>query len=184
MENKEISVFIEIPFGSSIKYEWNRRKKQIEVDRILRQGFKYPCNYGFVKEALDWDGDELDVLIYSKNKFLPGSKLNVRIVGAMKMIDDGEIDTKLIGVHSDDYTLSKINNIQDINKKWLKKVEKFFSTYKNWKRKGITIISGFENKTWAINEYKECVSLMKKYGKLPKEEFIAKMKKEFPKKYI
>ena len=33
------------------------------------------------------------------------------------------------------------------------------------------------------NEYKECVELMKKYGKLPSEEFVELMKKEHPEKY-
>ena len=179
----EITIHIEIPKGSNIKYEYNRKTNQIEVDRILRKGFFYPANYGFIKEALDWDGDELDVLVYSDAIFLPGVALKAKIIGAMKMIDDGETDTKIIAVHANDYRYETINSINDLPQKWLLSVENFFSTYKNWKRPGITSISGFEDKDYAISEYKECVNLMEQYGKLPKEEFIKKMRQIRPEKY-
>lgn len=180
---KEIQVNIEIPVGSSIKYEFDRSIGKIVVDRILRDGFKYPANYGYIAEALDWDGDELDVLVYSPESFMPGVALNARIVGAMRMIDDGETDTKLIAVHADDYRLSDIQKLEDLPKEFLDKVKTFFSTYKNWKRAGITEVPGFEGIDWAIHEYEECVELMNKYGKLPKKEFVEKMMKEHPEKY-
>ncbi|WLP85636.1 inorganic diphosphatase [Mycoplasma seminis] len=181
---KEIQVKIEIQKNSRIKYEYNRKTNQIEVDRILRGDFVYPCNYGFVPNALDWDGDELDVLLYSEETFIPGVSLNARIIGAMKMIDDGETDTKLIAVHADDYRLNHIQNLSDLPLPFLDTVKTFFSTYKNWKREGITSVDGFEDATWAMQEYDECVELMEKYGSMDKKEFIAKMQKEHPEKYV
>ncbi|BBA22066.1 inorganic pyrophosphatase [Mycoplasmopsis bovirhinis] len=179
----KIDVKIEIPKNSKIKYEYNRKTGEIEVDRILRGDFLYPCNYGFIPNALDWDGDELDVLLYSNETFHPGVKVSARIIGAMKMIDDGETDTKLIAVHSDDYRLDHIQNLKDIPLPFLDSVKTFFSTYKNWKREGITVVSGFEGLKYAIQEYNECVNLMKEYGDLPKQEFIEKMKQLHPEKY-
>ncbi|MCP4336939.1 MAG: inorganic diphosphatase [Mycoplasma sp.] len=181
---KNLNVTIEIQKGSNIKYEYDRSKGKIVVDRILRDGFKYPANYGFVSEALDWDGDELDVLVYSDETFQAGVELEARIIGAMKMIDDGETDTKLIAIHADDYRLNDIKSMEDLPKEWLDSLKTFFSTYKNWKREGITSVSGFEGKEWAEKEYKECVELMNKYGKMDKKEFISKMMKEHPDKYI
>ncbi|MGL4343409.1 MAG: inorganic diphosphatase [Metamycoplasmataceae bacterium] len=180
---KIIKVTIEIPLNSNIKYEYNRKDGKIHVDRILRGDFRYPANYGFIPEALDWDGDELDILVYSQEKFFPGSQVNARIIGAMKMIDDGETDTKLLAVHHDDYRLDGINSLEDINPEWLEGVKTFFSTYKNWKREGITKVPGFESISWAIDEYEKCYRLMNKYGHLPKEEFLAKMKIKHPEKY-
>ena len=179
-----IEVKIEIPNKSNIKYEYDRKTKQIHVDRILRKGFTYPSNYGFVSNALDFDGDELDILVYSEQSFIPGSVLNGRIIGAMRMIDDGETDTKLIVVHDDDYRLDSIQSLEDLPEKWLQDVETFFTTYKNWKYEGITLVPGFENADWAKKEYKLCIELMEKYGSMPKKDFISKMKKEFPNKYI
>ncbi|CRH24491.1 putative inorganic pyrophosphatase [Chlamydia trachomatis] len=49
----------------------------------------------------------------------------------MKMVDDGEIDTKLIAVHEDDYRLSEIQTLKDLPSSWLSEVEYFFSNYKN-----------------------------------------------------
>ncbi|QKT05207.1 inorganic diphosphatase [Mycoplasma sp. OR1901] len=178
-----IDVKIEIQKNSRIKYEYNRKTKAIEVDRILRGDFVYPCNYGFVPNALDWDGDELDVLLYSEETFQPGVSLKARIIGAMKMIDDGETDTKLVAVHADDYRLDNIKTLEDLPEPFLKTVETFFSTYKNWKRPGITKVSGFENVDWALQEYEECVHLMNEYGSMDKKEFITKMQQEHPEKY-
>ncbi|MFV8483783.1 inorganic diphosphatase [Mycoplasma sp. Z473B] len=180
---KEIQVKIEIQKNSRIKYEYNRKTKQIEVDRILRGDFVYPCNYGFVPNALDWDGDELDVLLYSEETFMPGVSLNARIIGAMKMIDDGETDTKLIAVHADDYRLDHIQSLKDLPLPFLDTVKTFFSTYKNWKREGITSVDGFEDVTWAMAEYNECVELMNKYGDMDKKDFIKLMQEKHPEKY-
>ena len=183
METKVINVIIEIPKNSPIKYEFDRETRKMKVDRILRDGFKYPCNYGFIETALDWDGDELDVLLYSEEQFVPGVELKARIVGAMKMIDDGETDTKLIAVHHDDYRLDHIQTLDDLPKSFLDEIYTFFTTYKNWKRPGITKVPGFENTEWAWNEFEHCFKLMQDYGHLPKDEFIEKMKKKHPEKY-
>jgi inorganic pyrophosphatase len=48
-----LDVTIEIPKGSNVKYEYNRKTKQISVDRILFGPNYYPQNYGFISEALD-----------------------------------------------------------------------------------------------------------------------------------
>lgn len=184
MSKNTFQIVVEIPANSEIKYEYDRSIKAICVDRILRYGFKYPATYGFLPQALDWDGDELDVLVYSDHNFVPGVRLNVRIIGAMRMIDSGETDTKLIGVHADDYTLDNIQKLADLPKKWLQNVEHFFSHYKDWKALNLTQVPGFEDAEWALDEIKECVSLMNKYGTLPKEEFVAKMQKLHPEKYI
>ncbi|WP_027335095.1 inorganic diphosphatase [Mycoplasmopsis felifaucium] len=178
-----IEMKIEISKDSNIKYEYDRADGQIHVDRILRGNFKYPSNYGFVPVALDWDGDELDVLLYSPETFIPGVVLNARIIGAMKMNDSGETDTKLIAVHADDYRLDHIKTINDIPEPFLKDVETFFNNYKNWKKPGLTQVLGFEGEEWANEELKECIELMSKYGKMPKKEFVAKMMKEHPEKY-
>ncbi|MEA4115371.1 inorganic diphosphatase [Mycoplasma sp. 744] len=183
MKNNIVEIKIEITKDSQIKYEYNREDKQMHVDRILRNDFKYPANYGFIPNALDWDGDELDVLLYSSESFIPGVMLNARIIGAMKMIDSGETDTKLIAVHADDYRLDHIQTLKDLPEPFLMQIETFFNNYKNWKGKNLTKVEGFGNVDWALNELTECIDLMNKYGQLPKKEFIAKMMQLHPEKY-
>lgn len=181
--SKIIEMMVEIPKKSNIKYEYDRADKKIHVDRIMRGDFVYPCNYGFIPTALDWDGDELDVLLYSEEKFSPGVLLNARIVGAMKMNDSGETDTKIIAVHEDDYRLSKIKTLKDLPEPFLMEIEMFFNNYKNYKKPGLTKVLGFEDEKWAIDEIKECTEIMKKYGTMPKKDFVKKMMKEHPEKY-
>jgi inorganic pyrophosphatase len=48
-----INVTIEIPKGSQVKYEYDRKTGKIAVDRILYGPNFYPQNYGFIPEALD-----------------------------------------------------------------------------------------------------------------------------------
>jgi len=178
-----LKVVIEIPKNSKIKYEFDRKTNEISVDRILYGPAGYPENYGFIKNALDWDGDELDVLVIADQEFIPGIVVPTRIIGAMEMIDGGETDTKLIGVIDVDPRYNHIKTINDVPSHSLLVIKDFFETYKNLQKKEV-IIRGFRDLDWAISEYEQCCQLMNKYGTLSKEEFLIKMKKENPDKYI
>ncbi|MEG0879562.1 MAG: inorganic diphosphatase [Malacoplasma sp.] len=178
----KLNVTIEIPKNSKIKYEYDRKTKEIIVDRILYGSSPYPLNYGFIKEALDWDGDELDALIVSDQEFLPGVIVPTRLIGAMEMIDGNEVDTKLICVIDCDPRYDEINSLDDLPKHTLLEIQDFFENYKNLQKKKVEI-KGFRDKGWALDEYKECVELMTKYGKMDKKEFINEMKKKHPNKY-
>ncbi len=179
---KILDVTIEIPKNSKIKYEFDRNSKEIRVDRILYGSSAYPQNYGFIKEALDWDGDELDVVLFADQEFQPGVVVPTRIVGAMDMIDGNETDTKLIGIIDCDPRYNHIETLNDIPEHLLKEIQDFFENYKNLQKKKV-VINGFKDKEWAIEVYDECVELMNKYRDLPKEEFVKKMIIERPEKY-
>jgi inorganic pyrophosphatase len=98
------------------------------------------------------------------------------------MIDNGETDTKLIGVIDCDPRWKHIDKLADLSQHELYIIKDFFETYKRLQKKDVKV-KEFHEQEWAVKEYNECVELMKKYGKLEKEEFIAKMKKEHPEKY-
>ena len=54
----EINGVIEIPKDSEpVKYEVDKAKRAIFVDRILSTPMRYPCNYGYVPHTLCGDGD-------------------------------------------------------------------------------------------------------------------------------
>lgn len=182
MSSFKLNVKIEIPKHSNVKYEYDRKTGEISVDRILYGPDYYPQNYGFVKEALDWDGDELDCLVIADQSFMPGVSVPTRIIGAMEMIDSGETDTKLIGVIDCDPRYKHVNSLKDVSQHLLDEIKTFFETYKILQKKTVQIL-GFKDADWAISEYNECVKLMQSYGSMPKEEFLAKMQKERPEKY-
>ena len=179
---KTINVTIEIPKKTNVQYEYDRKTKQISVDRILYGTNVYPQNYGFIKEALDWDGDELDCLVIADQAFGCGLNVPTRILGAMEMIDDGETDTKLIGVIACDPRYDSYKSLSDIPSHLLKEIKDFFQNYKNLQNKQVKV-KDFKPTKWAEKEYQTCVELMKKYGSLNKDKFIAKMRKLHPEKY-
>jgi inorganic pyrophosphatase len=45
---EEFNVFVEIPQGSSVKYELDKEKGVIMVDRFAYTAMFYPFNYGFI----------------------------------------------------------------------------------------------------------------------------------------
>jgi inorganic pyrophosphatase len=98
------------------------------------------------------------------------------------MVDGGETDTKLIAVIDCDPRWKGIEDLKDLSQHELAEIKEFFETYKNLQKKKVST-KDFKDCEWAIKEYEECVELMKEYGKLPKEEFLAKMHKEHPEKY-
>ena len=174
------NIIIEIPKGSNIKYEIENGK--IKVDRILYGSMRYPLNYGYFENTLDWDGDPLDVLVFSDHELLPGVEVPIRIIGAVKMIDGGETDTKILGVIDVDPRYDNIKTLKDIEPHRLNEIKDFFENYKNLQKKSV-VINGFEDEKYAIKELEETKELFSKYKNLKKEEFIKRMKIEYPKKY-
>ncbi len=73
-----ISVHIEIPFGSSVKYEFEDDK--LCVDRILSTSMYYPGNYGYIPKSLADDGDPIDVLIINTQPLLPTSYIKCKVL--------------------------------------------------------------------------------------------------------
>ena len=175
-----IETIIEIPKNSNVKYEMEDGK--LLVDRIMYQDFTYPQNYGFIDKTLDWDGDPLDVLIIANATIVPQAVVKARVVGAMKMIDEGETDTKLIACIDDDPNHKDINNISDVPQSVLDEIKIFFSTYKDYKGAKIAI-TGFEDADYAQKELAETKELFTKYKDVSKDEFISQMKELHPEKY-
>ena len=48
---KEFIAVIEIPMGSSIKYELDKQTGMLKLDRILYSAVYYPANYGFIPQT-------------------------------------------------------------------------------------------------------------------------------------
>jgi inorganic pyrophosphatase len=61
----KVNVFIEIPKGSSVKYEIDKESGVIMVDRFVYGPLFYPYNYGFIPGTHAEDGDALDVVVLS-----------------------------------------------------------------------------------------------------------------------
>ena len=61
-----------------------------QIDRVEPSIYTKPCNYGFIPQTLDEDGDELDTLVVCDEPIPTGVWLEARIVGVLNFVDDGE----------------------------------------------------------------------------------------------
>ena len=56
----------------------------------------------------------MDVIALATYPTLPGVQVNVRILGTINMIDNGEIDTKLFGVFANDPRFDTYQKLDDV----------------------------------------------------------------------
>jgi inorganic pyrophosphatase len=99
---REFYSVIEIPFGSSVKYELDKQSGLIKLDRVLYSAVYYPANYGFIPQTLAEDDDPLDVLVLCQEAVVPLTLIHARAIGLMTMIDSGKKDHKIIAVATQD----------------------------------------------------------------------------------
>src|SRR5262249_17460150 len=99
---QEFQAVIEIPFGSSVKYELDKQTGLIKLDRVLYSAVYYPANYGFIPQTLAEDDDPLDVLVFCQEAVVPLTLIHARAIGLMTMIDAGKKDHKIIAVATQD----------------------------------------------------------------------------------
>lgn len=157
-QNGIVNTVVEIPEGSNLKIEWDRQRAVFKLDRIEPAIFAKPCNYGFIPQTLDEDGDELDTLIVCHQPLTTGIWLEVKIVGVMKFVDDGEVDDKIIVVPADNRDEGDLMNSIDDNPILKKKLEHHFTHYKDLKKPGSTVITGWGDAEEAKTIIAECIA--------------------------
>ena len=147
----------EIPMGSNLKVEWNIKKAIFELDRVEPEIFAKPCNYGFIPQTLDEDGDELDVLLVCGSAIPTGVVVRARIIGIMNFEDDSEMDHKVVVVPEDDRaTGNSIQTLEDLPKQWINQLTHHFTHYKDLKKPNSTKVLGWGNIEEAKATIVEC----------------------------
>src|SRR5467141_1102665 len=99
---KEFLTVVEIPMGSSVKYELDKATGMLRLDRILYSAVYYPANYGFIPQTLAEDDDPLDVLVLCQEAVAPLTLVKARTIGLMTMVDSGKKDHKILAIAVDD----------------------------------------------------------------------------------
>ncbi|MFW7268296.1 inorganic diphosphatase [Gluconacetobacter sp. Hr-1-5] len=129
----DINVVIEIPQGSSVKYEIDKDSGAIVVDRILFTPMAYPAAYGFIPGTLADDGDPADALVLIPAPVVPGAVIRARPIGMLRMEDESGQDEKIICVPHDKVhpQYSKVEKLEDLPEITLQAIEHFFTRYKD-----------------------------------------------------
>lgn len=134
-----VNAIIEIPKGSRAKYELDKETGLLKLDRVLYSSVYYPANYGFIPRTYCDDGDPLDILVLSQLDMVPLTLVEAKIVGVMRMLDQGEADDKLIAVCANDMSVNYINDITELPPHFIAEMRHFFEEYKRLENKVVKI---------------------------------------------
>ena len=135
----EFNTVIEIPFGSSVKYELDKTSGLIKLDRVLYSAVYYPANYGFIPQTLAEDDDPLDVLVLCQETVVPLTIIHARAIGLMTMIDSGKKDHKIIAVATEDPEFNVYREADEMPPHRSLMLRRFFQGYKPLEGKAVEV---------------------------------------------
>lgn len=139
-----VTAYIEITPHDPVKYELDKTTGFLKIDRPQRTSAIPPLYYGLIPRtycaenvaalapgADVGDGDPLDICVITEAPITRADILcDVRVIGGMQMIDDGEADDKILAVLAKDSIYSNARSLEDIPKMFLDKLYHYFTTYK------------------------------------------------------
>lgn len=160
----EINVFVEVPQGSSVKYEFDEEMDAIEVDRFIGSASVYPFNYGFIPMTLADDGDALDVMILSSMAVVSGSIIACHPIGLLEMEDEHGIDTKILAVPARgiDPFYDHIKELEDVDRSTKERIKLFFKQYKEMEANRWSRVQNFGDRKSALIVIREAILKFKK----------------------
>lgn len=171
----------EIPRGTLDKFEIHTKSANNPIQQDVKNGqlrkFKYgkiPFNYGALPQTwenpkhidsmmkLGGDNDPVDVVELSPGPLQHGAVYPVKVVGALALIDEGEVDWKILAIdanHPVAPKLKDVNNLDAFLPGFEAKLKDWFKNYKTAEGKGQNHFGYNDhllNKTKAIEIIKEC----------------------------
>jgi inorganic pyrophosphatase len=135
----EVNAVIEIPRGSSNKYEYDPRYDVFRLDRPLYSPLFYPFDYGWIAGTLAADGDSLDVLVIGSHPTFPGCVVTCRPLGVLMMRDEKGPDEKILARVVHDPRFHGVRRLGHVSEHILREIEHFFEVYKTLEEKEVQI---------------------------------------------
>lgn len=141
-----VNGIIEIPKGTRAKYELDKESGLLRLDRVLYSSVYYPANYGFIPQTYCDDKDPLDILILTQIEVVPLCIVPAKVIGVMRMLDNGEADDKIISVAEGDPSVSHIEDISELPEHFISELRNFFEDYKKLEKKTVVVEEFFDRK--------------------------------------
>jgi len=149
-------VVIELTRGSRNKYEYDARSGVFRLNRVLYTYF--PCDYGFIPQTLDDDGDPLDAVLLINEPTFTGCVALARPVANIKMVDEGDLDDKIVTVSTTDPFYRHVRSLGDIPASLVRELTYFFENYKRAEGK-ITEVERWDD----VDEAKKIIEWAREY---------------------
>lgn len=134
-----VNGIIEIPKNTRAKYELDKKSGMLLMDRVIYSSMYYPANYGFIPRTYCDDKDPLDILVLSQIAIVPMCIVSAKVIGVMRMIDNGELDDKIIAVAENDMGVNHFNDISGLHSHFIDELKNFFEDYKKLENKKVAI---------------------------------------------
>jgi inorganic pyrophosphatase len=155
-----VNAIIEIPEGSRSKYEVDKETGLLKLDRVIYSSFHYPVNYGFIPQTLGKDNDPLDILVLCSQSLQPLCLVEANVIGNMQMIDQGQMDDKIIAVAAHDPSVNHYKNMEELPHHFLNELKNYFEQYKVLENKKVEI-DNFQDKASALKIIEEAINFYK-----------------------
>jgi inorganic pyrophosphatase len=131
METSEVTVVIETPKESQLKFKLDKATGLYKVDRILPKGQRFPFNFGFIPRTQAADGDPTDVLLVLDEILFPGCCLDCRLLGVVyaEQSEKGKTyrNDRILAVSIKDPDAPKA--LDALERNFIGNVERFFDGY-------------------------------------------------------
>lgn len=156
-----VNAIIEIPKGSKGKFEIHKPTGLLMLDRVLFSAVHYPANYGFIPQTYCEDKDPLDILVIMSIDLPHLCIVEAKVIGVMRMKDQGEADDKIIAVAQYDMSVNHVNDINDLPPHTTVEIKRFFEDYKKLENKEV-VVENFLGKADALQIIQESIDLYRK----------------------
>lgn len=155
-EKKTVNVLIEIPRWSNAKFEINKdipfnpitqdtKKGKLRFVKNIFPYKGYMHNYGAIPQTWDdptvtdkdtgfkGDNDPIDICEIGSKVANLGDVFEAKVLGCLALIDDGELDWKVIAINTEDELASELNDIDDVKEKCPGLLEGTFKWFRDYK---------------------------------------------------
>ncbi|MEM7095835.1 MAG: inorganic pyrophosphatase [Actinomycetota bacterium] len=139
-----VDAYIEITPNDGVKYEIDKHTGYLRVDRPQGSAALPPTLYGFVPRtycgdrvaaltpaATIGDGDPLDICVLSQQRIERAEVVvPARVVGGVRLLDDGEADDKIVAVLASDPVFHYAKDLRHLPDVVVNRIIHYFGTYK------------------------------------------------------
>jgi len=162
---EEINVVVEIPKGSSNKYEYDEKEGYFILDRVLYSPVFFPFDYGSLPQSASEDGDPLDVVLLITYPTFPGCVIKARPVGILYMEDEAGKDNKIVALPTKklEPRFKEIDDTKDLPEHTKKEIQAFFEDYKKLEEGKFVKITGWGRKEEAEKIIREAIERYKEF---------------------